>query len=58
MFIDDCQITHLISVRLKYFLCDFLGGVWGLLPVVFLKEKAQNTPKKSYSKCLWQTEIR
>ena len=41
---DDRQITHLICVRLKHLLYDFLGGVWGLLPVVFLISKAQNTP--------------
>ena len=34
------------------------GGVSGLLPVVFLVYKAQNTPQKSYSKCLRQTQIR
>ena len=34
--IDDRQITHLICVRLKHLLYDFLGGVLGLLPVVFL----------------------
>ena len=33
---DDRQITHLIGVRLKDFLEDFLGGVLSLLPVVFL----------------------
>ena len=25
-WLDDRQITHLISVRLKHFLSDFLGG--------------------------------
>ena len=34
--LDDRQITHLICVRLKHFLYDFWGGVWGLLLVVFL----------------------
>ena len=34
--IDDRQITHLICVRLKLLLYDFLGGVLGLLRVVFL----------------------
>ena len=33
---DDRQITHLICVRLKHLLYDFLGGVLGLLPVVSL----------------------
>ena len=28
--------THLICVLPKHFLYDCLGGVWGLLPVVFL----------------------
>ena len=32
--IDNRQITHLICVRLKYLLYDFLGPVLGLLPVV------------------------
>ena len=34
--LDDRQITHLICVRLKHLLYDFLGGVLCLLPVVFL----------------------
>ena len=34
--IDDRQITHLIGVRLRSLLYDFLGGVLGLLPVAFL----------------------
>ena len=34
--LDNHQITHLICVRLKLLLYDFLGGVLGLLPVVFL----------------------
>ena len=34
--IDDGQITQLICVRLRHLLYDFLGGVLGLLPVVFL----------------------
>ena len=42
--LDDRQITHLICVRLKHLLYDFLGGVLGLLPVVFLVKKALNTP--------------
>ena len=45
--LDDRQITHLICVCLKLLLSDFLGGVLGLLPVVFLLLKAQNTPYKS-----------
>ena len=45
--LDDRQITHLICVRLKHFLYDFLGGVWGLLPVVFLY-KRHKTPPKSH----------
>ena len=43
--IDGRQITHLICVHLKHLLYDFWGGgVLGLLPVVFLKYKSQNTP--------------
>ena len=38
MGLDDRQITHLIGVRLKDLLYDFLGVVLGLLPVVFLKK--------------------
>ena len=34
--LDDRQITHLICVCLKHLLCDLLGGVSGLLLVVFL----------------------
>ena len=34
--IDDRQIAHLICVRLKLLLYDFLGFFLGLLPVVFL----------------------
>ena len=33
--LDDRQIAHLICVRLKHLLYDSLGGVLGLLPVVF-----------------------
>ena len=46
--LDDRQITHLICVCLKHLLKDFLGGVLGLLPVVFLIYKALNTPQKSH----------
>ena len=45
---DEGQITHLICARLKYDLYDFLGGVLGLLPVLFLVEKAQKHPLKSH----------
>ena len=45
--LDDRQITHLICVRLKHLQNDFLGGVLGLLPVVFLKKKTPNTPYQS-----------
>ena len=34
--LDEGQITHLICARLKHDLYDFLGGVLGLLPVLFL----------------------
>ena len=47
---EQGQITHLICARLKYEIyMTFLGGVLGLLPVLFLVEKAQKHPlKKSY----------
>ena len=45
-YLDDRQITHLICVRLKHLLYDFLGGVLGLLPVVFLYRRPQTPPKK------------
>ena len=34
--LDERQITHLIRARLKYDPYDFLRGVLGLLPVLFL----------------------
>ena len=43
--LDERQtIPHLICVRLKILLYDFLGGVLGLLPVVCLISEAQNAP--------------
>ena len=42
----------------KTFLYDFLGGVWGLIPVVFLYKRPKTPLKKSYSKCLSRTQIR
>ena len=45
--LDDRQITHLICVRLKHLLHDFLGGVLGLLPVVSLMKKTQTPPYRS-----------
>ena len=42
--VDDHQITHLIDVRLKRLLCDFFGGVLGLLPVVFLYKRPKIPP--------------
>ena len=36
------------NLRLRHLLYDFLRGVLGLLPVVYLIEKAQNTPLKSH----------
>ena len=45
---DDRQITHLICVRLKHLLYDFWVGALGLLPVVYLMQKALNTPYKSH----------
>ena len=41
---DDRQIAHLICVRLKHLLYDLFRVFLGHLPVVFLLEKAQNTP--------------
>ena len=42
--LDDCQITHLICVRLKHLLYDFWGAVLGLLLVVFLYKRPKNSP--------------
>ena len=56
--IDARQITHLNCVRLRHFLYDFLGGVLGLLPVVFLYKRLKTPPKKSYRECLRRTQIR
>ena len=56
---DEGQITHLICARLKYDLYDFLGGVLGLLPVLFLVKKAQkHPPKKSYRSYFRRAQIR
>ena len=44
--IDDRQITHLICVRLKHLLYDFLRGILGLLHKKNNRKEAQNTPKK------------
>ena len=46
VLLDDRQITHLIRVRLKLLLYDFLGGVLGLLPVKFLHKRPKTPPKK------------
>ena len=57
--IDEGQITHLICARLKYDLYDFFRGVLGLLPVLFLVEKAQKHPlKKSYRSYFRRAQIR
>ena len=57
--LDEGQITHLICARLKYDLYGFLGGVLGLLPVVFLVEKAQKHPlKKSHRSYFRRAQIR
>ena len=58
--LDDRQITHLICARLKYDLYDFLGGVLGLLPVLFLEQEAgPKTPsKKSYRSYFRRAQIR
>ena len=42
--LDDRQITHLICVRVSFFLYDFLGGVLGLLYKKNDRKEAQNTP--------------
>ena len=44
--VDERQITHLICARIKYDLYDFFTGVLGLLPVLFLVQKAPTPPKK------------
>ena len=54
--LDDRQITHLICVRLKLLLYDSLGGVLGLLPVVFLYKRPKTPPKESYSKSFRHTD--
>ena len=46
-YLDDRQITHLICVRLKHLLYDFLGGVSGLLPVVSYIKCPKHPLKKS-----------
>ena len=42
--LDNRQITHLICVRLKHLLYDLLGGVLGLLPVLFLYKRPTTPP--------------
>ena len=44
--LDNRQITHLICVRLKHLLYDFLEGVLGLFPVVFLYKRTKTPPKR------------
>ena len=39
--LDDRKITHLICVRLRHLLYDFLGGVLGLL---YQKNNRKETP--------------
>ena len=56
--LDDRQITHLVCVRLRHLLYDFLGGVLGLLYKRNNRKEAQNNPQKSYSKCFRRTQIR
>ena len=57
--LDERQITHLICARLKYDLYDFFRSVLGLLPVLFLVEKAPKHPlKKSYRSYFRQAQIR
>ena len=46
--LDDRQTTHLICVCLKHLLHDFLWGVLGLLPVVFLYKRPKPPTKKSH----------
>ena len=43
--LDDRQITHLICVRLKHLLCDFLGGFLGFY---IRKQQEAQTPPKSH----------
>ena len=47
LILDDRQITHLICVHLRHLLYDLLGGVSGLLRVIFLLLKAKH-PLKSH----------
>ena len=48
MKVDDRQITHLICVRLKHLLYDFLGGILGLLYKKSNRKEARNTPQKGH----------
>ena len=56
---DEGQITHLICACLNMIYMTFLGGVLGLLPVLFLVEKAQKHPlKKSDRSYFRRAQIR
>ena len=58
-FIDEGQITHLISARLKYDLYDFFRWCFGPVSCFFLVEKAQKHPlKKSYRSYFRRAQIR
>ena len=48
VYIDDRRITHLICVRLRHLLYDFLGGALGPFLMFFLYKRAKAPPKKSY----------
>ena len=39
--IDDRQITHLICIRLRHVLYDFLGDVWAF----YLRKQEEGGPK-------------
>ena len=58
--LDDRQTTHLISVRLKHLLYDFLGGGFWAVDIGKQQEGGPKhpPPPKSYSKCFRRTQIR
>ena len=56
--LDDRQITHLICVRLKHLLYDFLGVFWASFLLLFLYKSPYHPLKKPDSKCFRRTQIR
>ena len=56
--IDDRQITHLICVRLRHLLYDFLGVFWAFYVGKTTGRRPETPPKKSDRKCFRRTQIR